>query len=144
MPDQMSKDVVDRINDNSRRSLHCKVKRNYNVACACIYCKTFHVQNDKSIGFMCRKCGKYNNVEKAIKQYEDGDYVVDENKSIEAPSIRGERTEYSKLREEFEIRADYFAQGKTRDSMGLDKFSNSLRRDLKKAKAFRGTEKTGL
>jgi predicted RNA-binding Zn-ribbon protein involved in translation (DUF1610 family) len=121
------------------------VRRNWNVKVACISCKKFNVVNDKTIGFQCPHCSKYNNVEKAKAQYESGDYIAPEYKGVEAASIQTtEGREYRMLRDEFEIRADMFAQGKSRNTMGADKFDRTLIRELKKNNCYRGGDKTGL
>jgi predicted RNA-binding Zn-ribbon protein involved in translation (DUF1610 family) len=132
--------VVDQVRDSSRRSLHCKAKRTPEMA-ACIHCNKAHVINDRIISFICPHCNKYQNADEARKKYESGDYIHNETNQAPASGIK---SDYIKLRDEFEIRADLFASGKSRETMGVNKFSNLLRRELIKNKCYRGLEGSGV
>jgi endogenous inhibitor of DNA gyrase (YacG/DUF329 family) len=130
----------------SRRNMHKHVKRVYDTPVSCSNCKKPSVVSNKAIGFCCKRCNKYNSVDEANKRYLDGDFEVQEGKSVEGfPAIRtSDGREYSKLRDEYEIRADLFANGKTRDSMGVQKFNRALKKELVKNKCYRGLDKTGV
>jgi len=124
-------------------------KRNYDTGVTCINCNKSTVVSDKAISYNCHFCGKYNSVEKASKNFENGNinFGKDNRSSVGFPSVREESDQardYMSLRDEYEIRADLYAKGKTRDSMGVDKFSNTLKKELKQNKCYRGWEKTGV
>lgn len=139
--DKMDTSVIDKIRESSRRQMHIHVKRDYSVGVSCEKCKKFHIQSTVSIGYCCPACGKYNNVSEAHKRYEAGDvdYGKDNRFKGGAPSIKtSEGRDYTQLRDEHEIRADFFVNGKTRDSMGFQKFDKELKSELKKNKCYRG------
>lgn len=140
---QMNPEVIDRVRETSRRSMHIHAKREYTVPCACKYCKRFDIQSTISVGYCCSHCGKYNNVENAHKQYEDGDveYGQDNSSPDGAPSIKSsEGRDYTKFRDEHEIRAEFFVNGKTRHNMGFQRFDKELKSELKKNKCYRGKD----
>lgn len=142
----LDQDTVDQIRDSSRRSLHIKVKRVWNRNCVCERCKDVSVKNDKTISYICYKCGKYNSVNEAEKRYEngEGEYSPDNRAKIACPAFRGEKSDYSKLRDEYEIRAELYAKGKTRETMGPERFNRELKRELIHSKAYRGEKETGV
>ena len=143
----LSSDTRDAVIDSSRRSMHRHVKRKFDTVVACKECKRIHIVSNKTVRYLCPYCGKGNNVEEAIKRYEDGDCVYDEDKrsSFGAPIIKGsEGRDYFNLRDEYEIRADLFKNGVTRQSMGVDKFNKTLKKELTKNKCYRGRDKTGV
>jgi hypothetical protein len=140
-------DTVSAARDSSRRSLHCKVKRNYNVMVACVRCRKPHLVNDKVIGYCCPSCGKYQNASEAHARYENGevDWEGREPKGSRAPAVKGsEGRDYTMLRDEYEVRAELYSNGVTRESVGMQKFDRVLKSELIKNKCFRGADKTGL
>lgn len=139
----LDSETVDQIRDRNRKSSHIKVKRTYNVMVACPICKKVDLMNDKTIGCLCRYCGKYFSTEDGKKQYDSGD-VITEMKSSGGPLVRGDKPDYFKFRDEHEIRADLFSQGKTRESMGYTAFNSLLKRELVKNKAYRGSKECGV
>lgn len=140
-------DEIAKAREQNNVKMHKYVKRKLIKRVACIKCHKPHILSDKTVGFQCPYCGKYQSDTKGIAQFKSGEINWDgfENKGGKAPGIKtSDGKDYSNLRDEYEIRADMFAQGKTRDSMGYDKFDNTLRRELIKNKCYRGPEKTGL
>ena len=138
---KMDTSTIDKMRETSRRGLHAKFKREYNTPVSCKACKRFHVVSQVTIGYCCPYCGKYQNVGEATKRYEKGDveYPESKNSKINMPAIKSsEKREYSKFRDEHEIRAEWFINGKTRDNMGVQKFERELKRELKKNKCYRG------
>ena len=137
----------DAILETSRKSMHRHIVRRYDTYVSCEKCKSPSIVSDRTVGYVCRNCSKYNSVETAKQRYEAGDFIQQESKftSLPAPFIKSSETrEYMNFRDEHEIRADLFSQGKTRDSMGVGKFNNHLRKELVKNKCYRGSEKTGV
>jgi len=142
--------LVDQIKDSARRSTHHSVKRVYDKVIACIHCNKISVTANTVIGFCCRHCGKYQNAEAAVKNYLDGNGISPDDKSVSGfPNIisndpSSNKVEYRKLRDEMEIRSDLFINGKTRDSLGLNTFSKTLKSELMKNKCYRGEQKAGV
>lgn len=139
----------DAILETSRKSMHRHVRRKYDTYVSCKICKQLHIVSDKTISYLCPNCGKFNSVSEANNRYQQGDfqYELKSNSEIGAPSIKSmdhNKKDYFNLRDEFEIRADLFAKGVTRNSMGVDKFNNTLRKELKNNKCYRGFDKTGV
>lgn len=126
-----------------------KTKKVLNRMVACSRCKKLHMVYDVTIGYQCSYCNKYNNSDEAEERYRNGEFIEPENNhsSIGIPAVRSMdsgKTEYFNLRDEYEIRADMFSKGMTRNSMGVDKFNNTLRKELIKNKCYRGPDKTGV
>jgi predicted RNA-binding Zn-ribbon protein involved in translation (DUF1610 family) len=143
----ISSDTRDAVIDSSRRSMHRHVKRKFDTAVVCSECEKFHVVSNKTVRYLCPHCGKGNNVEEAIKRYEEGDFIMPENKRSEfgGASIKSsEARDYFNLRDEYEIRADLYKDGKTRETMGATKFNKTLKKELQKNKCYRGPEQTGV
>lgn len=139
----------DAILESSRRSMHRHVKRKWDTPVSCKQCKRFHIISNKTISYLCPHCGKYNSAHEANERYEAGDVVREESKRSKngvpaIKSIDSGKREYYNLRDEYEIRADFFSQGKTRSSMGVDKFNNTLKQELIKNKCYRGEGATGV
>lgn len=140
----------DAILETSRKSMHRHVKRTFDKFVSCSKCKRPSVLSDKTISYLCRYCGKYNSADEAEDRYTNGDFIEPKDnfsRNIGAPVVKSSETasrDYVKLRDEYEIRSDLFCQGKTRDSMGVDNFNNTLRKELKKNNAYRGPEKSGV
>lgn len=145
---QLDTSMVDQIRDTTRKAMHSKFKRVYNLNVACIHCNKTTVLANTTLGFCCKYCGKYNNAEKAKANYDAGNGIEPVDNSIGGfPAIKsmdnGKR-EYNNMRDEMEIRADMFVNGKTRDSMGLNKFNRTLKKELIKNKCYRSEEKVGI
>lgn len=122
-------------------------KRKYDTWCSCKKCKKLSLMSDKTISFICRYCSSHNTVDESHARYEAGDFVEEESKArpdLGANVKSGENREYSNLRDEHEIRADMFAKGKTRESMGWQKFNRELKKELKHEKCYRGEQATGV
>jgi hypothetical protein len=124
-------------------------KRNYDTMVSCKKCKKLSMVSDKCYSYVCHHCNTYNNVKEANERFKAGDYgeVIGNSSLIGFPNVRPEgdgARDYMNLRDEYEIRADMFKNGQTRDSMGVDKFSNELKKKLVKNKCYRGFDKTGV
>jgi len=120
-----------------------KVKRNYDTNCTCSRCNIISLHSNIEYGYQCRYCSKYNDVEEASKRFDSGEGVYPEDKHSDKFRLNmvrvSESTEgYRKLKDEMEIRSDYFVRGKTRANMGSGKFKKEMRKELKKAKCYRG------
>lgn len=146
MPD-LSSDMRDAVIDQSRKSMHRHFKRKFDRPVACKKCKKLSVVAQVTIGYQCHFCNKYQNAEEAHQRFLNGDYVEEKDSRAKGgfPAIRSsEKREYSHLRDEFEIRADLYANGKTRETMGVEKFNRTLKKELVKNKCYRGPDKTGV
>jgi hypothetical protein len=141
----MDSDSRDQIIEQSRKQMHRHVKRVYDRPCSCANCKRVSVQANTCIGFQCRYCSKYNSAEEAFQRFNDGDYVEEESKrgDFNAPSFTM-NGEYKKFRDEHEIRADLYANGIRRDTVGVDKFNRVLKKELTQNKCYRGQKATGV
>jgi len=142
-------DAADMIRDRSLRGLHQSVKRNWTVPVVCKKCKRITVMNDKNLGFCCRHCSTYNRTEEAHASYlnGEGEETPTKQSHLEMPNVIGVddgKREYTKFRDESQIRADLYAKGITRDTVGVDKFSRTLKRELTQNKCYRGYDKTGV
>ena len=146
--DKINPDMVDAINEQHKKGLS-KFRRVYEKVVSCIYCHKVSVLSDKTVGFCCKRCGKYQNAEEAVKNYEAGnvDQIPSSQSSFPTPAIKGanpDQKEYSMFRDEMEIRADMFVNDKTRENMGVEKFHQTLKKNLIKDKCYRGVDKVGI
>lgn len=145
---KINPEMVDAVKEQSRHSMHRKVRRVYDKGVACFNCKKPLIVANTVIGYCCRHCGKYQNAEEAHQRYENGEfYYEDKSSKIEAPAVVGantDRKEYSMFRDEMEIRADMFINDKTRANMGVEKYSNELKKNLVKNRCYRGPDKVGI
>jgi len=126
-----------------------KVKRVFDTGVTCKECNHSTVLSNITYAFLCSKCGKFNNTEEAKKLFEKGSIHFSESKqstAIEAPAFKTmdkQKKEYAQLRDESEIRSEFFVNGKTRESLGVETFQRELKSELVKNKAYRGA-KTGF
>lgn len=136
----MSDEILERARNNSRRHL----KRKYDTRVACIKCKSPHIVSNHTYAYICSKCGKCNVVAEAQERFEKGEWEEPESKhsrAIEMPAFRTSdegRREYANLRDEHEIRAEFYQNGITRDNVGVNKFNSTLKKELKANKCYRG------
>lgn len=128
-----------------------KVKHKEYRPCTCKQCHNVSFKGDKTFGYCCVKCGKYNSTDDAAELYESGvgemeesHHCKDENLACNFQTMDDGKIEYRKFRDENEIRADMFIKGMTRDSMGVQKFDKALKKELIKNKCYRGAHKIGI
>lgn len=131
----------------SRRSMHKYIIRR-NVAVACSGCKKPSVVSNKTVVYYCHNCGTRNDAKEATERFDNGEYdYEDKCGNFATPAFKTSdpnSREYMKFRDEYEIRAELFSKGITRDSVGIDKFHKTLKKELKANKCYRGPEATGV
>jgi len=111
-----------------------KVKRKFGKICKCP-CGNIHFASDVELGFICNKCHKYNSI--------SGTLITEEEYMKSMPDspvvIRtGDKLEYTKFRDEMQIRSDLFQKGITRKSAGAHNFRKILKQELIREKCYRG------
>jgi len=111
-----------------------KVKRKHNKVCRC-KCGNLHFATDVELGFICNKCHKYSSISDTIITKEEYNKIVPDSPTV----IRtGDKLEYTKFRDEMQIRSDLFQSGITREKVGGQQFRKILKRELLREKCYRG------
>ena len=126
------------------------IKRTYDLPVMCKKCNKPSLLANIAVGYQCHHCNTYNNAKEANDRFLTGapEFDPDNKSSFGIPNfsngIQDGHKDYFNLRDEFEIRADMFAKGKTRDAMGYDTFERTLKKELIKNKCYRGPDKVGI
>jgi len=135
--------------DGPSAKLTKSVKRKYDkyVICKNENCYYSHIVSDKTIGYLCPKCGKYNNAEEANIRFQDSLLYPEKYPSPEfiglgkTPHIKTEAMDnYVKFRDEHAIRADLYVKGITRNTVGSATFRQILKKQLKENHCYRGKD----
>lgn len=114
-----------------------KAKRNYRYI-NCQHCNSVLSVNQYTAAISCSKCKKVN-FDSYIKNAPEADFSLDKNISAIPIRIGESKESYRKLRDEMQIRSDMYVNGKTRVTLGANRFRKELKRELIQNKCYRGS-----
>jgi len=116
-----------------------KAKREYKYAmCQC--CNKVASITTITIGYICSDCGKYNDANLAISNYDNNPEVIKESNAPTLIRVNEDKLNYTKFRDEHAIRADLYVKGVKRETVGAAAFKKILKQELVRNKCYRGEQ----